>query len=209
MPPTWFERLIDLCFTGDVWAVPEGTVVFGGEPLLRVTAPLIEAQLAETFLLATINSVLGEVAAEPLQTLAGLFDVEEDFLCTFPELDHYPQRLGARYWGPIFVSDDGVAPAWPSGGSERIFAYLYPSYRDFDKVVEQRIGAEGIFDDEPGRRGGSDMQSGGESRSAGPQMRRELQIVGTGQGGNAHRLGNPAADRKVGLENIDRLQQHL
>jgi nicotinate phosphoribosyltransferase len=42
-------------FSGDVWAVPEGTVAFPNEPLMRVTAPIIEAQLVETFLLNTIN----------------------------------------------------------------------------------------------------------------------------------------------------------
>jgi nicotinate phosphoribosyltransferase len=42
-------------FTGDVWAISEGTVAFPNEPLLRVTAPIIEAQLVETFLLNTIN----------------------------------------------------------------------------------------------------------------------------------------------------------
>ena len=36
-------------------AVPEGTVVFAGEPILRITAPLIEAQIVETYLLSTIN----------------------------------------------------------------------------------------------------------------------------------------------------------
>jgi nicotinate phosphoribosyltransferase len=42
-------------FTGEVWAVPEGTVAFPNETLIRVTAPIIEAQLIETFLLNTIN----------------------------------------------------------------------------------------------------------------------------------------------------------
>jgi nicotinate phosphoribosyltransferase len=42
-------------FTGEVWSVPEGTIVFPNEPLLRVTAPVIEAQIIESFLLNTIN----------------------------------------------------------------------------------------------------------------------------------------------------------
>ena len=42
-------------FTGDMWAVPEGTVVFPGEPLLTVRAPAIEAQFIETYLLMMIN----------------------------------------------------------------------------------------------------------------------------------------------------------
>ncbi len=42
-------------FTGDVWAVPEGTVAFPNEPLIRITAPIIEAQIVETFLLNTVN----------------------------------------------------------------------------------------------------------------------------------------------------------
>jgi len=42
-------------FTGDVWAVPEGTIAFPCAPLIRVTAPIIEAQLVETFLLNTVN----------------------------------------------------------------------------------------------------------------------------------------------------------
>jgi nicotinate phosphoribosyltransferase len=44
-----------LRFTGDVWAIPEGTVFFPNEPVLRITAPIIEAQLVETYLLNSIN----------------------------------------------------------------------------------------------------------------------------------------------------------
>ncbi len=42
-------------FTGDIWAVPEGTPVFPGEPLLTVRAPAMEAQFIETFVLLTLN----------------------------------------------------------------------------------------------------------------------------------------------------------
>ena len=42
-------------FTGDVWAMPEGTPVFPREPIMVIRAPAIQAQLLETFLLLTIN----------------------------------------------------------------------------------------------------------------------------------------------------------
>ena len=47
--------LADFRFTGDIWAVPEGTPVFPQEPIITVRAPAIEAQLIETFLLLCIN----------------------------------------------------------------------------------------------------------------------------------------------------------
>jgi nicotinate phosphoribosyltransferase len=52
---TFLEELAEFRFHGEVWAMPEGEVVFAGEPLLRVTAPLIEAQLVETLLLNRIG----------------------------------------------------------------------------------------------------------------------------------------------------------
>ncbi len=51
----FLDYLRSFRFTGEVWAVPEGSVVFPNEPLIRVTAPIIEAQLIETFLLNTVN----------------------------------------------------------------------------------------------------------------------------------------------------------
>jgi len=51
----FLKFLADFHFTGDIWAIPEGTPVFPGEPLVIVHAPAIEAQLIETFSLLTIN----------------------------------------------------------------------------------------------------------------------------------------------------------
>ena len=51
----FWDTLRDFRFTGDLFAVAEGTPVFAGEPLLTVRAPLIESQIAETYLLAMIG----------------------------------------------------------------------------------------------------------------------------------------------------------
>ena len=52
--PAFLDWLGELRFTGDAWAIAEGEVFFAEEPFLRVTAPLSEAQLVETFLLNTM-----------------------------------------------------------------------------------------------------------------------------------------------------------
>ncbi len=54
-PDRFWALLATARFTGDVWAVPEGTAIFANEPMLRIEAPLWQAQLVETYLLNTIN----------------------------------------------------------------------------------------------------------------------------------------------------------
>ena len=51
----FLQYLADFRFTGDIWAVPEGTPIFPKEPIMVVRAPAIEAQLIETFVLLSIN----------------------------------------------------------------------------------------------------------------------------------------------------------
>ena len=51
----FLEYLRDFRFTGDIWAVPEGTPIFPREPVVTVRAPAIQAQLIETFTLLTVN----------------------------------------------------------------------------------------------------------------------------------------------------------
>lgn len=54
-PDSFWSLLAGKVFTGDVWAIPEGTAVFPHEPFLRIDAPLWQAQLVETYLLNTLN----------------------------------------------------------------------------------------------------------------------------------------------------------
>ena len=51
----FLEYLQNFKFTGDIWAVPEGTPIFPNEPIMTVRAPAIEAQLIETFILLSMN----------------------------------------------------------------------------------------------------------------------------------------------------------
>jgi nicotinate phosphoribosyltransferase len=72
-PPDFLDRLSRLHFTGEVWAMPEGTPVFAGEPLLEVSAPLPEAQFVETFLLNTVHlqTLIASKAARVVLAAAG------------------------------------------------------------------------------------------------------------------------------------------
>ena len=51
----FLEYLSGFKFKGDIWAMPEGTIFFANEPVIRVTASIIEAQIVESFLLNTVN----------------------------------------------------------------------------------------------------------------------------------------------------------
>jgi len=69
----FFDYLASFRFSGEVWAMPEGTLCFSGEPLLRVTAPIAEAQIVETALLATISfqTMVASKAARSVEASAG------------------------------------------------------------------------------------------------------------------------------------------
>jgi len=71
--PAFFDYLATLRFAGDVWAVPEGTVVFAEEPMLRLTAPVVVAQIVETYLLSilTFETMVATKAARVVEAAQG------------------------------------------------------------------------------------------------------------------------------------------
>jgi nicotinate phosphoribosyltransferase len=74
----FFNFLANFRFTGDVWAVPEGTVVFPDEPIVRVTGPIAEAQIVETYLLSAIHfqTLIASKAARVVTAARGRHVVE-------------------------------------------------------------------------------------------------------------------------------------
>ncbi len=74
----FFAYLRNFRFSGEVWAMPEGTIAFPNEPILRVTAPLIEAQILETYLLSTINfqTLIASKAARIVEAAKGRAIIE-------------------------------------------------------------------------------------------------------------------------------------
>ena len=117
----------------------------------RLDVPVDRLLRSEQRAVDVINTVLDRLHAPPLRVLADLFDVDEDFLCTFAELDHYPGRTHARYWGARFVTSQGAPPEWPEGSGQKIFAYVEPAHRDFERMLQHlREGPHRVLVHAPG-----------------------------------------------------------
>ncbi|MBC7927021.1 MAG: nicotinate phosphoribosyltransferase [Bryobacteraceae bacterium] len=76
--PAFWDYLLAFRFSGDLFAMPEGTPFFAGEPIVTVRAPIIEAQLAETYLLSTLGfqSMIAAKAARIVAVAQGRAVVE-------------------------------------------------------------------------------------------------------------------------------------
>jgi UDP:flavonoid glycosyltransferase YjiC (YdhE family) len=112
-------------------------------PSIRVWERVPEERLArsEQAALATANAVLGAFKGPPLERLAELFDIQGKVYATFAELDHYGERAGVDYAGPVYSLSLGTRVDWPLGAGPRVFAYLRPTVEG----VEQMLGALADF----------------------------------------------------------------
>ncbi|MGI5440306.1 nicotinate phosphoribosyltransferase [Streptomyces shenzhenensis] len=114
-PPRDLEQMRGLEFTGQVRAVPEGRIVLAGEPLLEVTAPLPQAQLAETYVLNQVShqTTLASKAARCVLAAAGHRVVDFSLRRTHgPQAGFQAARLGAMVG---FAGTSNVAAAAAEG----------------------------------------------------------------------------------------------
>jgi UDP:flavonoid glycosyltransferase YjiC (YdhE family) len=107
-------------------------------PPFRVDTPVDPARLAQADAeaLAQANTALATVGAAPLLQLADAFATDEDFLCTFPELDHYGTRPTSGYWGPRLRADLGNPMDWPEGGGKRVLVYVHSTLPQLDALID-------------------------------------------------------------------------
>jgi UDP:flavonoid glycosyltransferase YjiC (YdhE family) len=84
--------------------------------------------------LKTINAAMDVLSTQPLERLSELFECSKHFLITLSELDPYPSRDAAQYYGPILTEATGDIPEWPQGGGPKVFAYLKPHYPQLEGV---------------------------------------------------------------------------
>ena len=120
---------------GNSFSIPPRTEPM---PTYRWWNPAPAARLleAEQRVLAGANAALARLAEPPMRKLAELLEADDAIITTWKEFDQYPSRIDGRYWGQMGEPDQGSPPPWPAVGAKRVFAYLKPRHRDFDKLLD-------------------------------------------------------------------------
>ncbi|HEY0818065.1 MAG TPA: glycosyltransferase, partial [Rhizobacter sp.] len=116
-------------------------------PVFRDWAPPPEGHAAtvDARVLHTVNTVLREAGAAPLDRLWELFHPERTVLCAWRELDHYggQGRSAADYAGPDCEYAPGAAPEWPEGTGPHVLAYLRSTHPGHGELLKA-LAASGL-----------------------------------------------------------------
>jgi hypothetical protein len=114
--------------------------------------PRARVERSEALVLQTCNAILFQRGQPLLDHLHQLFDCDETFLVTVPELDHFERRsraarqpgLPSPYWGSLASASHGQPPQWPAGTGPALFVYLKSDYRALGSVLtalKETLGA--------------------------------------------------------------------
>jgi UDP:flavonoid glycosyltransferase YjiC (YdhE family) len=105
-------------------------------------APRAQLEAADGAVIGAINGVLAAHGAAPIGTIGDLF-AGRAMLLTYPELDIYPERGPADYYGVPKSGEGSAVPDWPAGHGPRAFGYLYNYFSGLDPLLAalQRLDA--------------------------------------------------------------------
>lgn len=102
-----------------------------------------QTALADQFLLQNINAARASLALPALADLQACFNVDQTYICSFLEFDHYPNRqanVATTHVGPALMLDAGDTPTWPQAHSQvnnpKVFAYLKANHMDWQGLVK-------------------------------------------------------------------------
>lgn len=112
-------------------------------PALRhwQAAPRAALEAADREVLDAINAVFTDFNSKPISTLGELFHGRTALL-TYPELDVYPERGPADYFGVPRAGEGSAAPAWPPGRGPRVFAYVYRYAQHLERLLDALAAAD-------------------------------------------------------------------
>jgi nicotinate phosphoribosyltransferase len=169
----FFDYLRGFKFTGTIWAVPEGTILFPHEPLLRIEAPMIEAQIVETCVLSIINyqslvatkssRIVSAAAGRPVIEFgsrrahgpqAGYFASRASFItgCIGTSNMHAGLKFGIPVFGTMahsfIMSIENEVEAYRQFNhvipSGFLLVDTYDSIKAVKKIIQAKIDANGI-----------------------------------------------------------------
>jgi UDP:flavonoid glycosyltransferase YjiC (YdhE family) len=99
-------------------------------------ASLAERQAADSLAESVINQCCAHFGHPGFENFAAFHGTAEDYVKTWPELDHYGPQAGRYYYGPMIGFEGSTRPPWPKGEGAKIFAYLPADVRDRAVMIE-------------------------------------------------------------------------